>query len=132
MNKLSIFVAFILCLTISGVYATWQYSSMGPNPSKFEFSVKLGEFNRAGSGDLPIDNEIDEDHLALIQQIINHPEHGLNTSGSYLNDQIADRQDGGIGWSGGRDTLGSMAVAQSAELTEIFGWDSQSGVLDSI
>ena len=118
----------LLCLTcvlsVGGVYATWQYASGGPNPASLEIPLRLGEFNWVGSGDLPTDDAIGEDHLSLIQQIINHPEHGLNTSGSYLNDQIEDRQDGGIGWSGGRDTLGSMAVTQSKELTEIFGLDS--------
>ena len=121
------YAILLLCLalvfSIGGVYATWQYSSIGPTPSNLDFPVRLGEFNWVGSGDLPTDNEIGEDHLALIQSIIDHPEHGLNVSGSYLNDQIKDRQDGGIGWSE-RDTLGSMAVTQSEELTEIFGLDS--------
>lgn len=108
-----------------GVFATWQYSSMGPNSMHLDIPIKLGEFNWAGSGDLPTDDAIGEDHLALIQQIVNHSEHGLNTSGSYLNDQIDARQDGGVGWSGGRDTLGSMAVTQSDELNEIFGLDAK-------
>jgi hypothetical protein len=119
-----ILIALIMLLSTGGVYATWQYAYMGSNPAGLDITIRLGEFNWAGSGDLPTDDAIGEDHLALIQQIINHPQHGLNTSGSYLNDQIKDRQDGGIGWSGGRDTLGSMAVTQSEELTEIFGLDS--------
>lgn len=121
---LPLILCFVAILSVGGVYATWQYSSMGPNPFHLEIPVRLGEFNWSGSGDLPTDDAIGEDHLSLIQQIINHPQHGLNKSGSYLNDQIKDRQDGGLGWSGGRDTLGSMAVTQSAELTEIFGLDS--------
>ena len=117
-------ICLITVLSIGGVFATWQYSNIGPNPSSAEIPLRLGEFNWAGSGDLPTDDAIGEDHLALIQQIITHEEHGLNTAGSYLNEQIEARQDGGIGWSGGRDTLGSMAVTQSTELTEIFGLDS--------
>ena len=119
-----ILTCLVLIMSTGGVFATWQYSSIGPNPSYVDIPLRLGEFNWTGSGDLPTDDAIGEDHLELIQQIINHPEHGLNTSGSYLNDQIKDRQDGGIGWSGGRDTLGSVAVTQSQELTEIFGLDS--------
>lgn len=119
--------AVLLLLTcmfsIGGVYATWQYSSSGPNPSHSEILVKLGEFNWAGSGDLPTDNEIGEDHITLIQNIVSHPEHGLNVSKSYLNEQIAARKKGGVLWDS-RDTLGSMAVAQSEELKEIFGLDS--------
>lgn len=122
-----ILLALTLLLTvfsISGVYATWQYSSVGPNPVKCDIEIKLGEFNWAGSGDLPTDSEIGEDHISLVQNIINHAEHGLNTSNSYLNEQIKKRQDGGFGWSKGRDTLGSMAVDQSDELKEIFGLDA--------
>lgn len=120
---LPLFLCFAAILSIGGVYATWKYSSMGPNPVSLELPLKLGEFNWSGSSELPTDDAIGEDHLALIQQIISHPEHGLNTARSYLNNQIEARQDGGLGWSG-RDTLGSMAVTQSAELTEIFGLDS--------
>ena len=121
-------LAFVMCLvlvfSVGGVYATWQYASSGPNPAYIDIPIKLGEFNWAGSGNLPTDDAIGEDHIALIDNIINHPEHGLNTSKSYLNEEINNRQDGGIGWSGGRDTLGSMAVTQSEELTEIFGLDA--------
>ena len=121
---LSLLMCLVMVLTVGGVYATWEYSNIGPNPSSLNITLKLGEFDWAGSGNLPTDDAIGEDHIALIQNIINHPEHGLNTSKSYLNEQIKDRQDGGIGWSGGRDTLGSMAVTQSEELTDIFGLDA--------
>lgn len=118
---LPLMIALLSFVSVGGVFATWKYASTGPMPVTKELSIRMGEFNWAGSGDLPTDDAIGENHLSLIDQIINHPEHGLNTSRSYLNEQIADRQDGGIGWSGGRDTLGSMAVTQSDELTEIFG-----------
>ena len=121
---LAVLILLASLLSFGGVYATWQYSNIGPNPASAEVSVKLGEFNWAGSGDLPTDNEIGEDHISLIENIIKHAEHGLNTKNSYLNKQIEKRQDGGIGWSGGRDTLGSMAVDQSDELKEIFGLDA--------
>lgn len=113
----------VAMISVGGVYATWQYSSSGPNPGSVEIPVGLNEFNWAGSGDLPTDDAIGEDHLALIQQLLDHEEHGLNTKNSYLNEQIEARQSGGFGWRG-RDTLGSMAVSQSKELAEIFGLDS--------
>lgn len=121
---LPLLVCFLIIITVGGTYATWKYANLGPTPQKIEIPIKIGEFEWAGSGNLPTDDAIGEDHLALIDNIINHPEHGLNTSKSYLNEQIKDRQDGGIGWSDGRDTLGSMAVTQSEELTEIFGLDA--------
>jgi hypothetical protein len=123
-KRLALLLCATLLISVGGVYATWNYASVGPMPVMQEFSVRLGEFNWAGSGNLPTDDAIGENHLSLLDQIINHPEHGLNTSKSYLNEQIKDRQDGGIGWSGGRDTLGSMAVTQSEELNEIFGLTS--------
>lgn len=125
MNRiLTLFVLLITVFTIGGVYATWQYANIGPNPGKCDISIKLGEFNWAGSGDLPTDSEIGEDHISLVQNIIDHAEHGLNKSDSYLNEQIEKRQKGGIGWRDGRDTLGSMAVDQSDELKDIFGLDA--------
>lgn len=118
---LALFLCLAITLSIGGVYATWQYSTHGPDPVQTDIRIRLGEFNWAGSGDLPTDDAIGENHLSLIDQIINHPQHGLNKSNSYLNKQIKSRQDGGLGWSGGRDTLGSMAVTQSDELEDIFG-----------
>lgn len=125
MNRIfSLFILLITVFTIGGVYATWQYSNIGPMPYNMELTVKLGEFNWAGSGDLPTDSEIGEDHISLVQNIISHAQHGLNKSNSYLNEQIEKRQNGGIGWRNGRDTLGSMAVDQSDELKDIFGLDA--------
>lgn len=118
---LVITLCIIMVFSVGGVYATWKYSNVGPNPFDFSINIRMGEFEWSGSGDLPTDDAIGENHISLIEQIINHPEHGLNKSNSYLNKQIEKRQDGGIGWSGGRDTLGSMAVTQSEELHDIFG-----------
>ena len=111
----------VTLLTTGGVYATWLYSGEESIYQSYEFSIRMNEFEWTGSGDLPTDDALGKNHIDLIDQIINHPEHGLNKSNSYLNEQIEKRQDGGLGWSSGRDTLGSMAVTQSDELTEIFG-----------
>ena len=119
----AVVMLFAFIASIGGVYATWQYSSHGPGTSASEIVVKLGEFNWAGSGDLPTDSEIGEDHISLVENIISHSEHGLNVNNGYLNKQIADRKKGSLTWSG-RDTLGSMAVTQSEELDEIFGLDA--------
>jgi hypothetical protein len=115
----SVICCFALTLSISGVYALWYYTQDKVDPVSKEIIIKLNQFNWAGSGELPEDSLAGEDHISLIDNIINHPEHGLNKSGSYLNDEIADRKKGGWGWK--RDTLGSMAVTQSEELSEIFG-----------
>jgi hypothetical protein len=123
---LPVMLGLVVLLTTGGVYATWMFDGADPVDASHTFTLRVSEFNWSGSGLLPDQDAFGENHLSLIDQIINHPEHGLNTSKSYLNKQIEDRQDGGLGWSGGRDTLGSMAVTQSEELNEIFGLASYS------
>lgn len=111
----------ILC-SVSGVYASWNYAQ-GMTESVlavFKFSV----FPWTGSDILPEDNQVGENHRTLIDTIINGPGIGLNTSKSYLNKQIDKRKDGGVGWSGGRDTLGSVSVSQGDELNELFALES--------
>ncbi len=124
LRRISLLLALVTLLSIGGVWAVWTYTGGDCTDAAYSVPIKLGDFLWQGSGDLPLDSELGENHLSLIDQIINHPEHGLNTSKSYLNEQIDDRKDGGLGWSGGRDTLGSMAVTQTSELTEIFGLDA--------
>jgi len=121
---LPVLFCLVLSLSIGGVCATWKYSNNDTTDQYHNLIIRIGEFDWSGSGSLPTDDLIGENHLALLDQIINHPEHGLNKTNSYLNEQIEKRQDGGLGWSGGRDTLGSMAVTQSEELHEIFGLTS--------
>ncbi len=116
--------AFILLLSVGGTYATWRYSTGTVDPFEMQLTFKVGDFFWEGSGDLPTDGDIGENHLLLIENIVNHPEHGLNQSGSYLNDQISARKNNSWLAGGSRDTLGSMAVTQSDELDEIFGLSS--------
>ena len=117
----TLFLALIILLSAGGAYAIWEYATLPANKTQEQLKLEIGDFLWEGSGSLPVEGEIGENHLSLIDNIINHSEHGLNASGSYLNDQIDARQSGGLGWRGGRDTLGSMAVTQSDELDEIFG-----------
>ena len=122
---LALIFSCTILFSIGSVYAMWQYAESSSRSVSYSLVIKMSEFNWSGSGNLPDDDTIGENHIALIERIVNHTEHGLNTSKSYLNEQIKDRQDGGIGWSSGRDTLGSMAVSQSDELEEIFGLSAE-------
>ena len=117
---LAVLMCFLMICSIGGVSALWQYADKTAYPVTNSFEIRISEFNWSGSGTLPDDTGAGENHISLINQIVNHTEHGLNTSNSYLNEQIEKRQNGGLGWSG-RDTLGSMAVTQSEELESIFG-----------
>ena len=118
----AILIVLVCIVSMFGVSlrAEWMYPLYLVENIDQAFDIRIDEFNWEGSGFLPDDNEIGENHLDLIHQIVSHPEHGLNTKNSYLNEQIANRKKGGLLWSG-RDTLGSMAVDQSEELSEIFG-----------
>ena len=121
---LFLFCVIFLILSIGGAYATWTYSTGAVYPVEEHLSIKIGDFFWEGSGNLPTDGDIGENHLLLIENIVNHGEHGLNSSNSYLNKQISARKNNSWISGGSRDTLGSMAVTQSGELDEIFGLSS--------
>lgn len=120
-KRISVVLLLAVLVFTGGTYATWYYAGQPSDPADHNLSISIGDFLWEGSGSLPTDDKLGENHVSLIDNIINHPEHGLNASKSYLNEQIADRKKGGTGWKSGRDTLGSMAVTQSDELEEIFG-----------
>lgn len=128
MGKVTRILATVLLLSTlmftGGAYAVWYYAAQPADSVGHGLGVSIGDFLWEGSGSLPTDTEVGENHLSLIDNIINHPEHGLNASKSYLNEQIDERKDGGTGWRNGLDTLGSMAVTQSEELEEIFGLEA--------
>lgn len=118
---LSLILSLVFVLSVGGAYAIWEYATLPIDAVDTKLNITMGDFLWEGSGSLPTEDEIGQNHISLLDNIVNHPEHGLNASGSYLNDQIDVRQSGGSGWRSGRDTLGSMAVTQSKELDEIFG-----------
>jgi hypothetical protein len=111
-------MGMVLLLSLGGVCATWNYAQGAPNP--INETLKINVFPWSGSEVLPEDDEIGENHRTLIDTIINGPGIGLNTSNSYLNQQIKKRRDGSL-LVPKRDTLGSMAVTQGDELYELFG-----------
>lgn len=111
----------VLIFSVGGAYATWTYSTGAVSPFEQPLDFKVGDFFWEGSGDLPTEGSIGENHLLLIENLINHSEHGLNKSDSYLNEQISARKKNSWIAGGSRDTLGSMAVTQSEELDELFG-----------
>lgn len=111
-------VALAMLLSISSVTATWLYSDSKVN-TLFE-ELPLSVFPWTGSEALPDEDGVD--HGWLINNLINGENIGLNTSGSYLNQQIKDRWETSF-WDSTpqRDTLGSMAVLNAERLEELFG-----------
>ena len=119
-KKLSVVLcALVMLFSVTGVYATWEYSVGEPDSTLGNVQVGVG---------LPNYEEEGNSHTALIHQLVGS-DYGLNnkdsgnTNGNYLLRQIDYRQQGGFLWSS-RDTLGSMAITQGDTLDNIFGTEA--------
>lgn len=72
-----------LCATIGGVFASWTYPDKSPDPQLSNMAVALSEFEFAPEEILPDDDVADqagENHLTLIDNIVNHITYGLNAT----------------------------------------------------
>ena len=114
-SLLSVVTLLLLTFSVAGVYAAWSFAEAPPIPQNEEIRVVLREWS--GSEILPEDSAMGENHLLLVENIVNGEGIGLNSKDSYLNDQIDYRLDR----NPSRDTLGSMAVTQGSELDRLFG-----------
>ena len=121
-KSLTLVMAIVLILSVVGVYSTWQYAQGEVVPTWTE--LKLSVFPWEGSDILPEEDQIGQNHRTLIDTIINGPGIGLNTSGSYLNEEIEYRRKKIFLVKAARDTLGSMAISQGDELNELFSLNS--------
>lgn len=109
-------VSFLfLAFSIAGVQASWRFAERPPQPESENLHIALRQWS--GSEVLPEDSAMGENHLLLVENIVNGDGIGLNSKNSYLNDQIDYRLDR----NPSRDTLGSMAVTQGSELDRLFG-----------
>ena len=121
MKSTTLVMAIVLILSVAGVSATWKYSLDPVDSVSKQF--RLNVFPWEGSEILPEEDEIHQNHRLLIDTIINGAE-GLNEPDSYLNDQIEYRKRKIFLVKASRDTLGSMAISQGNELTNLFVPDS--------
>ena len=112
-------LSLVLLLSVSGVYASWKYAEMSLGSANGNFSLEMDVFHWQGSEILPDEEETGNAHVSLIDRIINGEGIGLNSSGSYLNEQIRTRDR----W--GRDTLGSMAITQGTALETLFDLNTE-------
>ncbi len=121
-RSITLLMALILLLSVVGVYGTWKYADKPV--LTVESELKFDFLLWTGSDILPEEDQVGQNHLALIEAIINGEGIGLNTSGSYLNEEIKDRKSR---WQlgGARDTLGSVAVTQGEDLNELFSLKTQ-------
>lgn len=112
-------LAFLLVIisiaVIPGVFATWKYSTYGPQEKEMTLALTMSEFKWDGSENLP-DAVEGENHAWLISNMVYGEGVGLNDPDSVLNDRIKDR----VNKSYAPDYFGSMAVTGGDEIQEIF------------
>ena len=80
---------------VSGVYATWLYAGSPLDPAEQQIGLFLSEFDYSPEEILPGGEneapEIGQDHLALIDLILNDQDYGLNSgSKTVLHDYLED------------------------------------------
>jgi hypothetical protein len=112
-----------------GVYASWIYMEGSASEGKGNPLIYIEEFEWKPEEVLPDEPEADEkltSHLDLVKEIVSGSGIGLNTSNSYLNQEIARRKKGTWLFVPKRDTLGSMAVRQDEKLNDQFKLDQRS------
>ena len=121
-KSMTLVMALVLILSIVGVQSTWKYAQ---SPVPFvSATLKFDVFPWTGSDILPEDSQVGENHRRLIDAIINGSGIGLNSSKSYLNDEIKDRKNKLLG-GGARDTIGSVAITQREKLIDLFALESR-------
>ena len=112
-----IVLAVMLALTTAGVAATFNYA-FGVDDESATKDVWMNLFEWAGAEILPDNTETGENHSNLLSKIINGEE-GMNTPGSYLNEEMATREQ----WN--KVTYGSMDFWDDNALNSIFDLSSE-------
>ena len=80
---LPLLLGLIVLLTTGGVYATWMYSNSSAEAVFHPFHADLGTFDYTPEeilpgGDNVVPPEVGQNHLTLIDLILNNPDYGLN------------------------------------------------------
>ena len=116
-SKIALLLTIFLTLaTVTGVMATFDYALYAPPTLYKGFNMQVGVFTWIGLEELPDDSNAGENHIALIERIINSSE-GLNTPSSHLNDVINQR----IQLS--KETASSVAPTKGGNLKSLFNTD---------
>ena len=110
--KLYIVAVLLILSTVAGVYATWQYPTKQPG-AEVQNSIHIVDFFWTGAEELPENDEVGENHIALIERIT-ISEYGMNDPDSFLSEYIADRIDES------KDTVSSVAPTPKGNLKDLF------------
>ncbi len=86
-------IALLLVFSVSGVYAIWLYAESPLDPAEQPLGLALSVFDYSAEEVLPggenEDPEIGQNHLALIELILNDSDYGLNNgSKTVLHDYL--------------------------------------------
>lgn len=92
---LLLLMSLLLIFLVSGVYATWLYDGLSLDPAEQQIGFSLSEFDYSPEEVLPggenEDPEIGQNHLMLIDLILNDLDYGLNYgSKTVLHDYLED------------------------------------------
>ena len=78
-------VLVVFLLSTAGVYATWQYAGLPPDPHEALLNILMNPFLYKPEEVLPDEKEdtkLGENHLSLIDAILNTKDYGLNQTKS--------------------------------------------------
>ncbi len=106
------YMAFLCSLfvlaSVGGVFATWYYTYNTALTAQEDFSVSLLEFEWKPEEILPTESEIGENHLALIELILNENEkgYGLNYDNKHVLEGYLEKS--GLVFSNQKTTGGNL------------------------
>ncbi len=122
-------LCLVLCLSVSGAFAAWTFSESSCDEvetlSRFKFMAW------SGAEVLPDEDDTGDNHRKLIEAILNGKitnsngtvtQLGLNSPGSYINNEISDRSSS---WLGRSDTLGSMDFWERNDINNYFNTSTE-------
>ncbi len=102
--------------TVASVSATWQYAEYPSNEQIREVNMQVVSFYWDSAETLPEDSVAGENHIALIQRIVDSDE-GLNNPASHLNEVISQRVELD------KNTASSVAPTKGGNLKNLFDTD---------
>jgi len=91
------YTVFLCCLlifaSIGGVFASWYYTNETVSNAQEDLSVSLSEFEWKPEEILPTESEIGENHLALIELILNENNkgYGLNYDNKHVLEEYLEK-----------------------------------------
>lgn len=109
-------LAFLAAVSAVGVSASFFYADADPEAQAQSVVAQVQNFYWDNAGALPEDSSAGENHISLIERIINSNE-GLNEPSSHLNDVISQRVDLN------KNTASSVAPTKGGNLKSLFNTD---------